>query len=160
MDTYNMCNKNNSVPDYWYNPNEWYNWYPSDDEDDDKYNQYDISFIKDEADFDINLEFDIKPYDDIKPTLEIKEEMDIKPKLGIINKALSFKNIGVKKARNIKKTWPQYVLNMNTREINVYIKNNNLNQTQILQLKLERRRMLNCIYARNSREKKGFYKHS
>ena len=56
--------------------------------------------------------------------------------------------------RTIKKVWNIKILNLSIRELNKYIKNNNLTDIDILQLKKERRRLYNCQYARNSREKK------
>jgi hypothetical protein len=65
----------------------------------------------------------------------------------------NFVDVGFKPRRKQIK-WPIEILNMHTKEINKYIKNNNLNQIQVKQLKQERRRLFNCMYARNSREKK------
>jgi hypothetical protein len=56
--------------------------------------------------------------------------------------------------RTIKKVWNIKILNLSIRELKKYIKNNNLTDIEILQLKKERRRLYNCKYARNSREKK------
>jgi hypothetical protein len=50
--------------------------------------------------------------------------------------------------------WPINILHLNTRELNNYIKKKKLTRTEIQQLKIERRRLFNRIYARNSREKK------
>jgi hypothetical protein len=63
-------------------------------------------------------------------------------------------NENIYSSRSIKTVWPIKILNLNTREINKYIKNNNLTNIKIQQLKKERRRLFNRIYARNSREKK------
>ncbi len=50
--------------------------------------------------------------------------------------------------------WPKDILNLSTRELNKYISKNNLSTQQIASLKLTRRRMKNCIYSRNCRNKK------
>jgi hypothetical protein len=63
-------------------------------------------------------------------------------------------NENIYSSRIIKTVWPIKILNLNTREINKYIKNNNLTHIKIQQLKKERRRLFNRIYARTSREKK------
>ena len=60
--------------------------------------------------------------------------------------------------RTIKKVWNIKILNLSIRELNKYIKNNNLTNIEIQQLKKERRRLYNCKYARNSREKKKLLK--
>lgn len=60
--------------------------------------------------------------------------------------------------RTIKKVWNIKILNLSIRELNKYIKNNNLTDIEIQQLKKERRRLYNCKYARNSREKKKLLK--
>lgn len=46
------------------------------------------------------------------------------------------------------------LLLMKTKDLNQYIKTNNLNLREIHKLKQKRRRALNCIYARNCRSKK------
>ena len=50
--------------------------------------------------------------------------------------------------------WPEEILNLKTRELNDYIKKNNLSKSQILSLKQTRRRRLNRIYSRTTRENK------
>jgi hypothetical protein len=57
-------------------------------------------------------------------------------------------------SRAIKNVWSIKILNLNAREINKYIKKNNLTHMETIELKKERRRYFNRIYARNSREKK------
>ena len=61
--------------------------------------------------------------------------------------------------RKIKMNWPIEVLNMGTRDINKYITNHNLTTTQKLQLKQERRRLFNRMYARTSRDRKKTQTH-
>lgn len=63
-------------------------------------------------------------------------------------------NYNIYSTRVIKTVWDIKILNLNIREINKYIKTNNLTKKEIQQLKIERRRFLNRIYARNSRENK------
>jgi hypothetical protein len=58
------------------------------------------------------------------------------------------------RARSVVDFWPEEVLSLKTREINMYIKNNKLTDTDIISLKKNRRRRLNRMYARRSRENK------
>jgi hypothetical protein len=55
----------------------------------------------------------------------------------------------VKKNRKIKPTFE--LASMKIKDLNIYIKENNLNKEEALELKTQRRRQLNCIYARNCR---------
>ncbi len=53
---------------------------------------------------------------------------------------------------NIK--WSNKILELKTRDLNIYIKKNKLNAYQISSLKSQRRKMLNRFYARNYRANK------
>jgi hypothetical protein len=55
----------------------------------------------------------------------------------------------VKKNRKIKPTFE--LASMKIKALNQFIKDNNLNTEEALELKTQRRRQLNCIYARNCR---------
>ena len=46
------------------------------------------------------------------------------------------------------------LVSMKIKDLNIYIKDNNLNREEIRKIKKQRRRALNCIYARKSRSKK------
>lgn len=50
--------------------------------------------------------------------------------------------------------WPREVLNFGTRELNSYIKDNNLNDDQVEELKSLRRRLKNRVYASTARSKR------
>jgi hypothetical protein len=50
--------------------------------------------------------------------------------------------------------WSKKILQLNIRDLNIYIKNNKLNTIQIKYLKIQRRRMMNCRYSHNYRARK------
>ena len=69
-----------------------------------------------------------------------KQEIDKKKRIG--------------KNPRVPYTWSIKILEMNTKQLNKYIQDNNLTCEDKYTLKKERRRMFNCTYARNSRIKK------
>jgi predicted permease len=58
----------------------------------------------------------------------------------------------VKKNRKVKPTLD--LTSMKIKDLNIYIRDNNLTTEEALELKIQRRRELNCIYARNCRSNK------
>jgi hypothetical protein len=58
----------------------------------------------------------------------------------------------IEKKRNVKSKID--LASMKIKELNIYIRDNNLNTKEVRELKKQRRRELNCIYARNFRSNK------
>jgi hypothetical protein len=88
----------------------------------------------------------------LSPSLSPRLSLSPSPSPQLMEKCEINKKIS--SLRLIKTVWPIKILNLNTRELNNYIKKNNLTYIKIQQLKKERRRLNNRIYARASREKK------
>jgi hypothetical protein len=134
--------------------NEWYNPYQNNSELDFVHLNYNDDFNSDD-DFSIDDNVIVNDEPISEPISETINEPDNSANKIPYRKCFEFINDNLVHKRPYAKTqWPMELLYLDIREINKYIKDNKLTQTQSYQLKKERRRFYNRLYARGSRDRK------